>query len=143
MKHLSSEQISNWLLGECDAGAKQHFDSCLKCREDVARLEQGLLEFKGAVHEWADQPIALRIPARRPSLKWAAAAATAMAVALLPMYLNVRSAQHEAQVAAELAAERANDALLMRHIESHLARSVPQPMEQLMELMNKGKDGLQ
>jgi hypothetical protein len=135
MKHLSSEQIAGRLAGETDPQAEQHFEICKECSEDFTRLQQGLIEFKGAVHEWAKQPVEIRIPAHQPSWKWAAAAAAILGIALLPMYFEVRDAQQEAQ--------SAQDALLLKRVQVRLSRRVPQPLEQLMNLMNEGKEGPQ
>jgi len=139
--HLSLEQISEWIVGEREAEVERHLQSCGKCREDIARLQDPLLAFQHSVHEWAAQPgravagaITPRIP-RRVSWAWPAAAAAALGIALFPLYLNVREARHEMK--------SAEDSLLLNQVNARLARTVPQPMEQLMELMNQGKDGLQ
>jgi len=58
-----------------------------------------------------------------------------MTIGLLPMYVDVRQAQREAA--------RAEDSLLLNQVHARLARTVPQPMEQLMELMKEGKGGPQ
>ena len=139
MTHLSSKQVSDWILGEREPEVSRHVESCGKCLNEIEKLQGGLLAFRSAVHEWAEEPAAVRIPARRPSWRWAVAAAAAMGLALLPMYLDVRNARREA----EYAAERAKDALLLNQVNAHLARTVPQPMQQLMELMIEGKEGLQ
>jgi len=136
MTHLSSEQISKWLLGERNSKADRHVETCEKCREEVVQLQNGLRAFKETVHSWAERPHARNSPARRPSptASWSLVAATALAMSLvlLPLYLDVRQAQFEAQ--------RAQDSLLLDQVQERLNQSVPQSMQRLMELMSERKE---
>jgi hypothetical protein len=132
MTHLSSAQISEWILGEHDKVVKQHVQTCSKCYEEIARLQDGLLAFRQSMRDWAEQPAVPGVvssPPHRVSWGWAAGSAAIIFAALLPMYLDVREAQHEAKIA--------QDSLLLNQVQSHLTRAVPQPMEHLMDLMNE------
>lgn len=135
MTHLSSEQISGWLLGECDAEGQRHVENCRQCHDEIVELRDGLHVFKQSVHRWAE-PIALSLPAPEPSssVSWTLAAATALAMslALLPLYLDVRQMRLEA--------EKAQDSLLMDQVRARITQTVPQSMERLMELMTEGKE---
>ena len=138
MTHLSSEQMSDWILGERKPDLERHLEACSKCHREVVGLQSGLLAFKQSVHEWAGQPAALQLPpaaARRGSWGWAAVTAAAMGIVLLPLYLDVRQAQHNRA--------GAEDSLLLDEVNTRLARTVPRSMEHLMELMNEGKEGPQ
>lgn len=141
MTHLSPEQISQWILGERQPDAEEHFGICRKCRDDIARLQESLSVFKRGMLEWAsasDVTSSVAVPARRlsrTSWGWVAAAAMVMTVALTPRYLETRRAQHEAELA--------QDSLLLNEVQAHLDRTVPQSMEQLMDLMREEPGGPQ
>jgi hypothetical protein len=136
MTHLSSEQISEWLLGECDAEGQRHVESCSQCHDEIVELRDGLQVFKQSVHRWAEHSHSLSLPAPEPSssVSWTLAAATVVAIslALLPLYLDVRQMRLEA--------EKAQDSLLMDQVHARITQTVPQSMERLMELMTEGKE---
>jgi protein TonB len=52
-QHLSSEQISNYLLGEATFEETVHARGCAVCRAELASLESSLLLFRGAVRRWS------------------------------------------------------------------------------------------
>jgi hypothetical protein len=137
MTHLSSEQISAWLLGECDAQAQSHVQNCRQCHDDIVELQNGLHLFKRSVHHWAEHFQSEKLPVEKhsSSMSWSlvAASALAMSMALLPLYFGVR--QHT-----QLEAERTQDSLLLDQVQARIARTVPQSMERLMELMSEGKE---
>ncbi len=54
---------------------------------------------------------------------------------MLVLYQDVQQAQREAK--------SAQDLLLLNQVHAHLTRTVPQPMEQLMKLMNDETGGPQ
>ena len=136
MTHLSSEQISEFLLGECDAEEQRHVENCRQCHDEIVELRDGLHVFKQSVHRWAEHSVAVSLPAPEPSssVPWTLAAATALAMslALLPLYLDVRQMRLEA--------EKAQDSLLMDQVHARITQTVPQSMERLMELMTEGKE---
>jgi hypothetical protein len=79
-----------------------------------------------------------RTPQALPiKLLWKGAALVALtsSIALMPLYLDVRQAQHDAT--------EAQDSLLLDEVDQHLSRTVPRSMEQLMQLMNEEKEGIQ
>jgi hypothetical protein len=138
MTHLSSEQISDWLVGERNAEAARHVEICRKCHEDIVQVQNGLHVFREAVHNWAERPGLWNVPARpasSPSWTVAAATAAAMSLVLLPLYLDKRIAQSET--------EKAQDSLLLDQVHARLTQSVPQSMERLMELMSERKEAEQ
>jgi len=137
MTHLSSEQVSAWTLGEREPEAELHLESCVSCRTDVIRLQEGLRAFRQSVHDWAERPVSIELPARRAtsSVSWAWTAATAVAtgLALLPLYLDVRQAHLEAR--------NTQDSALLDEVQTRLSRNVPQSMQNLMALMDEGAEG--
>ena len=139
MTHLSSDRISERILGEPNPEVEQHLQTCILCRDEIAAMQAGLGEFKSSVHEWAAQPTAsmqiTTISPRRVSWGWAAVTMSAVSLAVLPLYLNVRQAERQA--------ENAQDSLLLNRVQAHLARPAPQPMERLMQLMSEKNGGSQ
>jgi periplasmic protein TonB len=59
-QHLSSEQISNCLLGEATFEETVHARGCEACRTELARLESSLLLFRGAVRRWSGAQARMR-----------------------------------------------------------------------------------
>ena len=137
--HLSSIQISEWILGERDPDTERHLNTCGKCHEEIARLQNGLMEFKQSVRAWGEQPAEMRVSASRVpsrvSWRWAGVSAAAMSIIMLVLYQDVQQAQRESK--------SAQDLLLLNQVHAHLTRTVPQPMEQLMKLMNDETGGPQ
>jgi anti-sigma factor RsiW len=138
MTHLSSEQISEWTLGERNAEVQRHLEGCRTCHEDVLQLQGGLRTFRQTAHAWAERdqrPVAIEPRPRRAgsptSWTWAAATLVTVGMVLRPVYLDERHARSEAQ--------SAEDSLLLAQVQQRLTRTVPHAMEQLMELMNEGK----
>ena len=135
--HLSAEQVSEWALGERRPEVQSHLDDCRECREDLTHLEDSLRAFRQSVHDWAGAPVQSAVSARhavslRP-WKWAGMTAVAATLALFPLYLDVRHAEREAEIA--------QDSLLLDQVQAQLARTVPQSMEPLMQLMNEEREG--
>ena len=133
MTHLSSTQISEWTLGESNSDVDRHLQTCTTCHEEVLRFRDGLVAFKRSVHSLAEQmdhteTQMVFVPRAAVSWRWAAASAMAISLALLPLYLDHAQRRQEAQ--------NAQDSLLLTQVNARLAESVPQPMKQLMELMN-------
>jgi len=141
--HLSSKQISEWILSEQDPETERHLNTCGKCHEEVAGLQTGLMEFKQSVRAWGEQPAEMRVSASRlpsqVSWRWAGVSAGALSIMLsiimLVLYQDVQQAQRESK--------SAQDLLLLNQVHAHLTRTVPQPMEQLMKLMNDETGGPQ
>ena len=138
MTHLSSGQISEWILGTREPESERHLQTCSTCHEDVVRFQDALATFRQSVHDCAERPYN-RMPHAAGAvygMMWKGAAIVALTsgLALLPLYLDVRQAQREAI--------DAQDSLLMDEVDQHLARTVPRSMEQLMQLMSEEKEGL-
>ena len=139
MTHLSSIQISEWILGERDPETERHLNACRKCHEEIAGLQNGLREFKQSVRAWSEQPAEMRVSVSpmpsRVSWRWAGVSAGVMSIIVLVLYQDVQQAQRESK--------SAQDLLLLNQVHTHLTRTVPQPMEQLMKLMNDETGGPQ
>jgi periplasmic protein TonB len=55
MNHLSSEQISNCLMGAGTPEETRHAGECRACRAELERLETALARFRSSVRQWSDE----------------------------------------------------------------------------------------
>ena len=139
-QHLSSQEVSRWMIGERTPQQEQHVGECCECGAELARMEAALGLFRGSVRHWSDgqsraEPSAIGsiLPARgaaRPlPLRWAPVAAALLVLAAVPVYRNVQDRQRQAEIA------RA-DALLLEQVDAEVSRAVPRPMEPLVKLVS-------
>jgi len=103
LSHLSSEDVSNWVLGGSTAEMEQHAGECLHCFEQVKRLETSLALFRESGKSWADHwcsyQAAGAVVGRRERAWVAVGVACAFAVAAIALILVFR--QPPAKVASE------------------------------------------
>jgi hypothetical protein len=137
-RHLSSDQKSRWVLGERGAAEEAHVRECSECRGELVRLESVLEQFRSSVHRWGDVQAAVesspwqRDNSWRPG-RWVLAAATLLILVTLPVFRNARERKR--------AEERAQaDAILIERVDRAVSRTVPRPMEPLIELV-AGEEG--
>ena len=138
-RHLTSQQVSEWVSGERTAEQERHVVACSGCQSEIARMEGALSLFRTLVHESAAAelenapPLRYRHPEtdRRAGgigmLSWGLAVAAVCAVMTLSTVLwqNHRAEQDTA----------VTDAKLLLQIDAALSRAVPQPMEPLAKLV--------
>jgi hypothetical protein len=133
--HLSSEDISRWILGERGAAGERHIRECAECAAEIARLEGGLAGFRGAVRRlaaerWGTVPARISQPRQTGLQTWClrgAAVATLLLAALVPIYRGA----HQRRSAAIAQA----DAQLLEEVDAGVSRSVPRTMEPLLKLI--------
>jgi hypothetical protein len=139
-QHLSSGEISQWMIGERTPQQEQHVGQCSECGAELARMEAALELFRGSVRHWsgrqrrAEPPAIGSIsPGRWGSsiqpMRWALAAAALLVLAAVPVYRSVQDRQRQAEIA------RA-DALLLEQVDAEVSRAVPRPMEPLAKLVS-------
>jgi hypothetical protein len=139
-RHLSSRQISQWMIGERTPQQERHVRDCSQCGAELARLEAALALFRGSVRHWSDgqnraelPPIANISPARRGPrirpVRWALVAAALLVLAAVPVYRDAQERQRQAEIA------RA-DARLLEQVDAEVSRAVPRPMEPLVKLVS-------
>jgi anti-sigma factor RsiW len=137
--HLSSEQLSECMLGQASSIVRQHVQDCPACRAEMANFREALGEFRGAVRAWSEDQAgkyqanaALAIPAAvgeprsfRPShqLAWALLIAAVCIVAsfVLPRHRGADAV--------------GSDAVLLNQVDAQVSRTVPASMEPLMKLV--------
>src|SRR6266853_3375738 len=53
-RHLSSQEFSNWMVGERRADQEQHARECAQCSAEIERLEKVFSLFRESGQRWAD-----------------------------------------------------------------------------------------
>jgi hypothetical protein len=136
MDHLSTDQISKFVVGDATPEEIRHAAHCSDCSSHVMRLRETLSVFRESVHQWtlstggsAPRTAFLqsgRTAYRMRSLRWALALALIVLIAI-PVYetINERHRRMEAE-----------DARLLEQVNAHLSRGVPAPMEPWMEFLS-------
>ncbi len=131
--HLSSEQLSDCVLGQPGPIVERHVEHCPACRAELANFREALSEFRGAVRAWsADQANAVVAAAsvpdphsRTPShqLAWALLLAVVCAIAsfVVPWHGGEKATN--------------SDAALLNQVDAQVSRTVPSSMEPLMKLV--------
>jgi hypothetical protein len=138
-QHLSSRQISQWMIGERTPQQEQHVGECSECGAEVARMEAALAQFRGSVRHWSGrqsraQPPAVGsiLPAADSAthpMRWTLVAAALLVLVAVPIYRNMQDSERQAEIA------RA-DALLLEQVDAEVSRAVPRPMEPLVKLVS-------
>jgi hypothetical protein len=127
-RHLSAEQISDWVIGQRTPEQEDHLRECPECAAEVEKIEAPIALFRGAVRHWSSQQEVRVIPAPRRSgllwLRWAATAA--VLVVLIAIGIDGKNRR----------TAREDDALL-EQVQAQVSRSVPAPMQPLYELMSE------
>ena len=133
--HLSSEQMSECILGPAGSDAARHLAECPACRAEFATLREAIGEFRGAVRYWSEREAqsVLVVPARTEETRsWIAAHQLAFALALATIFLLasilVPWYQHYQSAAA-------NDAALLNQVDAQVSRTAPSSLEPLMKLV--------
>jgi predicted anti-sigma-YlaC factor YlaD len=136
-RHLSSEQISTWVMGEHGAPEEEHVRDCPECRAELTRLESVFSQFRSsalAVVAQALPPANLSFSASKRSGRahmpgrWVLAAVTLMILVTVPLYQNARDRR---RVVEQTEADR----LLLERVDRAVSRAVPRPMEPLIDLV--------
>jgi len=131
MKHLSEEQIAQWVAGERFAEVEEHLAGCGTCRASIAEFEAVLAQFRDSSRADAfvcPPPYGVR---RARKFLWPRLAAAAAALALLvavPLYRQRQEQQRE------LRAQQ--DAQLLQQVDAEISQAVPDAMDPLVKLMS-------
>ena len=147
--HLTSEELTDSLLGVPSLTVNAHLLNCPACASELDRLKASIAEFRGAAHGWSENAMAadrsvsmVRALRKRPwAAGWAlAAAAVVLFAAGFVTYLRdhrVGNRDQSAQTAAPAAiiegtaAQIEKDNQLMSDVNSEIAEAVPAPMQPL------------
>lgn len=132
MKHLSSEQLSECILGEPDPWIAQHAGSCPACRAELEQMSEALSEFRGTVRLWSEHQAqaALAVDSRPPEARsWFAAHQLALALVLAAVCVLASILWRGGEKAPS------SDVVLLNQVDAEVSRAVPSSMEPLMKLV--------
>jgi hypothetical protein len=132
MTHLSSEQLSECILGEPSPVATQHLENCVACRAELGNFREALGEFRGAVRCWSENQAqaALAVHAGpSESRSWIASHQLALALLLAAVCILASILWHPKENAPS------SDSVLLNQVDAQVSRSVPSSMEPLMKLV--------
>jgi anti-sigma factor RsiW len=132
-KHLSSEQLSECILGQPSPMLAQHVQDCTVCQAELENFREALGEFRGAVRAWSNDQAkaALDIPATvsQPRSIASHQLAWAVLIAVVCVIASLVGPRHGAENAA------ASDAVLLNQVDAQVSRTAPTSMEPLMKLV--------
>jgi anti-sigma factor RsiW len=131
--HLSSEQLSEYILGQPGPLVAQHVRNCPACRAEVADFQEALGDFRGAVRVWSTEQAGIyqantaqaRAPWWTPShqLAWALLIA---AVCIIASFIIPRNREDS---------PAGGDTMLLNQVDNQVSQTVPASMEPLMKLV--------
>jgi len=137
--HLSSEQVSEYILGQPDPLIAQHVEGCPACRAELANFRAALGEFRGKMRAWSENEAraVLAVPAgfSEPH-SWAASRqlAWALLIAAVCILGSFVFPWHPAE-------SNPSDATLLNQVDAQVSRTVPSSMEPLMKLVVQTSPG--
>jgi hypothetical protein len=140
IRHLTSDEISNLLIGNATPEQQEHAAACTHCTESLEHLNETFLVFRESVHQWSgknERAIPKSIDFHQNAagfrllrLRWALASAVLIILFVIPVLKNKREEQRARQAM--------EDALLLEQVNASLSRDVPASMEPLMNLVSEG-----
>jgi hypothetical protein len=140
IRHLTSDEISNVLIGDATPEQHQHATECTACAASLEHLKDTFSVFRASVREWSGkneasvpQPIDFSATAASINLhrlRWAFASLVLIILLVIPVYKNKREEKRARQAM--------EDALLLEQVNASLSRNVPASMEPLMNLVSEG-----
>ena len=141
IRHLTSDEISNVLIGHATPEQQEHAGACTDCTASLEHLNETFSVFRESVHQWSgknERAIPQSIDfhqnaagSGRFRLRWALASAVLIILLVIPVLENKREEKRARQAM--------EDALLLEQVNASLSREVPASMEPLMNLVSEGK----
>ena len=132
-KHLSSEQVSECILGQPSPTLARHVQDCPMCQAELGNFREALGEFRGAVRAWSNDQAkaALDIPTTvsQPRSIASHQLAWAVLIAVVCVIASFVMPRHGAESAA------ASDAVLLNQVDAQVSRTAPTSLEPLMKLV--------
>ena len=141
MKHLTDEQIVQWLERESDPQAQEHLESCAQCRAEAHDLQDRISRYSISLRRQAASAQAAHLAGNlaprqalvRHRLRWAAAAALGLLLtAQTAWMMKPRPAPPVARPIAAVPAQpkpaAMSDDELLEAVNSDLNREVPQAL---------------
>lgn len=131
-RHLSPQQVSQWVIGERAAETLEHVRACSSCRTEVEAFDRTLTQFRLSVREEAaaQTPTVWGWQPAPPRILWRFLTACAtVAIVLGAGWLANSPGRHSQQDSA------AADAALLKQIDADVSQAVPDSMEPLLRLV--------
>jgi recombinational DNA repair protein (RecF pathway) len=137
-EHLTSQQISEWMAGQGEAGWDLHLSACAKCAAEVEQLRQSLGFFRASVREVAQEASEVQTVFRTPNRgrRWLTGIVAASALLAILAWLPIYKARDDRQKAAETARQ---DAELLQQVDAELSAEVAPPMKPLEQMVSWGR----
>jgi hypothetical protein len=134
-RHLSSEDFSEWIIGERTPEREEHLRGCAECAAELDRIGTPIELLRGAVREWSAKEdrgtvaIAERVSTMgRAGGLWLRLAATAAALAVL-VAIGIEGRNWRA------AGIDREDEILLGQVQAAVSRPVPATMQPVYDLM--------
>jgi hypothetical protein len=142
MKHLTDEQLADWLSGEANQETQTHLESCTRCHSEAVTLRDGISRYSLAMREQSARAQSAHmvgnfVPRKALALhrlRWAGAGALALLLAAQTAWMissrppatasrPLTSAPPNSQSAAQM-----SDDELLEAVNNDLNREVPQAL---------------
>jgi len=132
--HLSSDQLSEYILGQPSLLVARHVQDCPACRSELIQFREALGEFQGAVRAFSEVQAGLNISDPIPEPRsWAVShqLAWALLLAVVCVIASFVMPRHGGESAAGA------DAVLLNQVDVQVSRAAPSSMEPLMKLVQE------
>ena len=150
-RHLSSSEISQWILDERTLDAEQHLDICADCRAEVAAFETTLSLFRASAHNWANRQLApetqtlrrIQHAPYRSMLQTVCLAAAMTALCVLRMISIRQHSFGSAPVVTAAAELPVSDAALLERVDGQVSQTIPSslaPLENALAWESTSRD---
>jgi hypothetical protein len=138
--HLSQDQFAKCAVAKPTKAELQHLKECAECSAELDGFGNTLSLFRSAIRHRIDDRVALRplnvaplrsAPTAFSNWRWAFVVAGFVVVVLFPFFMT----EHIPQETNNRQSTETSANALMNRVNLHLSRTVPAPMEPLMELI--------
>jgi len=143
IEHLSSDQLSDCVLGQASRTVAQHVQHCPACSAALMEFRESLGEFQSAVRRWSDvqarqyqagnyrADASRATPRRAPELSIRSSShqlAWALLIAVVCVIASFVFPRHGSDLIG-------SDAALLNQVDAQVSRTTPSSMEPLMKLV--------
>ena len=147
-RHLSSEHVTNWIIGERSPETEEHVQHCELCRSEIKAFESALDDFRVSVHREADaryHPRALRLQEGRIRAivhAWPQSGVAALAIILICFFISRYKTQVAAPAALQIVRSQSlSDAALWAEIDEQTSRTASSAMDPLLQKSGRAGSG--
>ena len=139
--HLSSQQVAEWVGGKRNRKAETHLRDCPACQAEINHFEATLGQFRSSLREWSAEQFNPNVligtdwqksqpKTTLPKLGWA--------LLLLAVYLAASLLLHRSETHQPIVVRVAtiSDSALLKQVDQDVSRTVPSPMEPLVNLVS-------